>query len=35
MTAQEYSDLLTNFDPKSEDQRKEFEKITYRYPYFQ
>ncbi len=35
MTAQEYSDLLTNFDPKSEDQRKVFEKITYRYPYFQ
>ena len=35
MTAQEYSDLLTNFDPKSEDQRKAFEKITYRYPYFQ
>ena len=35
MTAQEYSELLTNFDPKSEDQRKVFEKITYRYPYFQ
>ena len=35
MTAQEYSNLLTNFDPKSEDQRKVFEKITYRYPYFQ
>ena len=35
MTAQEYSDLLINFDPKSEDQRKAFEKITYRYPYFQ
>ena len=35
MTAQEYSDLLTNFDPKSEEQRKAFEKITYRYPYFQ
>ena len=35
MTEQEYSDLLTNFDPKSEDQRKAFEKITYRYPYFQ
>ena len=35
MTAQEYSDLLINFDPKSEEQRKAFEKITYRYPYFQ
>ena len=35
MTAQEYSDLLNNFDPKSEEQRKVFEKITYRYPYFQ
>ena len=35
MTAQEYSDLLSNFNPKSQDQRKEFEKITYRYPYFQ
>ena len=35
MTAQEYSDLLTKFDPKSESQRKAFEKITYRYPYFQ
>jgi hypothetical protein len=35
MTAQEYSDLLTNFDPTSENQRKVFEKITYRYPYFQ
>ena len=31
MKAQEYSELLTNFDPKSEDQRKVFEKITYRY----
>jgi len=35
MTAQEYSYLLTNFDPKSVEQRKVFEKITYRYPYFQ
>ena len=35
MTAQEYSDLITHFDPKSESQRKAFEKITYRYPYFQ
>ena len=35
MTAQEYSDLLLNYDPKSEEHRKAFEKITYRYPYFQ
>ncbi|MGB1449936.1 MAG: hypothetical protein ACPG8F_08880 [Flavobacteriaceae bacterium] len=35
MKAQEYSDLITNFDPKSETHRKAFEKITYRYPYFQ
>ena len=35
MTAQEYSDLIINFEPKSEEQRKAFEKITYRYPYFQ
>ena len=35
MTAKEYSDLLIQFDPKSEEHRKAFEKITYRYPYFQ
>lgn len=35
MTAQEYTDLLLNYDPKSEEHRKAFEKITYRYPYFQ
>ena len=35
MNAQEYTDLLLNYDPKSEDQRKTFEKLTYRYPYFQ
>ena len=35
MNAQEYTNLLLNYDPKSEEQRKAFEKITYRYPYFQ
>ena len=35
MTAQEYTDLLLNYDPKSEEHRKAFEKITYSYPYFQ
>ena len=35
MTAKEYSNLLLQFDPKSEEHRKAFEKITYRYPYFQ
>lgn len=35
MTAQEYTQLMRTFDPKDEAQRKVFEKITYRYPYFQ
>ena len=35
MTAQEYTKLVRSFDPKDEAQRKAFEKITYRYPYFQ
>ena len=35
MDAQEYKQLLENFDPSSEEQRKSLEKITYRYPYFQ
>ncbi len=35
MTAQEYTKLVRSFDPKDETQRKAFEKITYRYPYFQ
>ena len=35
MTKQEYATLLRNYDPSNEDQRKQFEKITYRYPYFQ
>lgn len=35
MTAQEYTKLIHTFDPKDEAQRKAFEKITYRYPYFQ
>ena len=35
MTAKEYTKLMHSFDPKDETQRKLFEKITYRYPYFQ
>ncbi len=35
MTAKEYTKLMHSFDPKDEAQRKLFEKITYRYPYFQ
>ena len=35
MKAQEYSALLQDFDPKKEAHRKAFEKITYRFPYFQ
>ncbi|MGB2085991.1 MAG: hypothetical protein ACPHUE_02630 [Flavobacteriaceae bacterium] len=35
MTARDYTDLLLNYDPNSEQQRKAFEKITYRFPYFQ
>ena len=35
MNAQEYNNLIGNYDPSNEEQRKAFEKITYRYPYFQ
>ena len=35
MKAKEYADLLDKFDPKKEEHRKAFEKITYRFPYFQ
>ena len=35
MNAQEYNNLIGNYDPSNQEQRKAFEKITYRYPYFQ
>ena len=35
MTKQEYNRLLSHYDSSNEEQRKQFEKITYRYPYFQ
>ena len=35
MTKQEYAALIRDYDPNNEDQRKQFEKITYRFPYFQ
>ena len=34
MNAQDFSQLLQEFSPQSEDQRKSFEQLTYRYPYF-
>ena len=35
MTKQEYTALIRDYDPNNEDQRKQFEIITYRFPYFQ
>ena len=35
MNEQEYNNLFGNYDPSNEEKRKAFEKITYRYPYFQ
>ena len=35
MTAQEFTQLIKQFSPDNEEQRKSFEQITYRYPYFQ
>ncbi len=35
MNATHFKQLINEFDPKSEEQRKAFEKITYQYPFFQ